>query len=151
MLGRRLILNVIFWYITSLCMQILSQNNSITISETFKASFAFHAVVDTSVVSASSVVESDWSTFRRVHCAVISHQQRLRSIKTVAKIYQPRKKMRRNIMAGNQYSKLVQGDEEIACQFVRRENHSHENDAKRRLITACVFCTVFIICEVIGK
>lgn len=53
-------------------------------------------------------------------------------------------------MAGNQYSKLSQGDEEIACEFVRRENQSPENDARRRLITACVFCTVFIICEVIG-
>ena len=54
-------------------------------------------------------------------------------------------------MAGNQYSKLAQADEEIACQFVSREKNSHDNDAKRRLITACVFCTVFIICEVIGK
>lgn len=54
-------------------------------------------------------------------------------------------------MAGNQYSKLTQADEEIACQFVSREKNSHDNDAKRRLITACVFCTVFIICEVVGK
>lgn len=54
-------------------------------------------------------------------------------------------------MAGNQYSKLSLGDEEIACEFVRRENQSPENDARRRLITACVFCIVFIICEVIGK
>lgn len=54
-------------------------------------------------------------------------------------------------MAGNQYSKLAQADEEIACQFVPREKQIHENDARRRLITACVFCTVFIICEVIGK
>lgn len=54
-------------------------------------------------------------------------------------------------MAGNQYSKLAQADEEIACQFVPKEKHIHENDAKRRLITACVFCTVFIICEVIGE
>ena len=54
-------------------------------------------------------------------------------------------------MAGNQYLKLSQGDEEIACEFVRRENQSHENDARRRLITACVFCSVFIICEVIGE
>lgn len=88
---------------------------------------------------------------RGVHCVTISHQRRLRSINTVSKIYQSRKKMRRKIMAGNQYSKLSQGDEEIACEFVRRENQSHENDARRRLITACVFCTVFIICEVIGK
>ncbi|XP_078376959.1 proton-coupled zinc antiporter SLC30A8-like [Oculina patagonica] len=58
--------------------------------------------------------------------------------------------MRRKNMAGNQYSKLAQADEEIACQFVPKEKHIHENDAKRRLITACVFCTVFIICEVIG-
>ena len=59
---RALILNGTFCYITSLCMQILNWNNSITISETFKSSFAFHAVVDTSVVSAHSVVEPDWST-----------------------------------------------------------------------------------------
>lgn len=54
-------------------------------------------------------------------------------------------------MAGNHYSKLAQADEEIACQFVSREKHSHENDARRRLIIACAFCTVFIICEVIGE
>lgn len=53
-------------------------------------------------------------------------------------------------MAGNQYSKLSQGDEENPCEFVKRVKQSHENDARRRLITACVFCTVFIICEVIG-
>ena len=133
-------------------MQILNRNNSITISGTFKSSFAFHAVVDTSVVSAHSDVEPDWSTtFHRVHCVTVSRWRRLRSINTVSKIYQSRKKMRRNIMAGNQYSKLSRGDEEIACEFARRENQSHENDARRRLITACVFCTVFIICEVIGK
>ena len=54
-------------------------------------------------------------------------------------------------MAGKEYSKLAQADEEIACQFVRQEKHSHENDAKKRLIIACVFCSVFIVCEVIGK
>ena len=54
-------------------------------------------------------------------------------------------------MAGNQYSKLSRGDEGSVCEFVRRENQSHESDARRRLITACVFCSVFIICEVIGE
>lgn len=53
-------------------------------------------------------------------------------------------------MAGNDYSKLAQGDEEITCKFVRKEKHSHESDARKRLIIACVFCTLFIICEVIG-
>lgn len=54
-------------------------------------------------------------------------------------------------MAGNEYSKLSQADEEIACQFVVKGKHRHENDARKRLITACLFCTVFIICEVTGK
>ena len=54
-------------------------------------------------------------------------------------------------MAGNEYSKLSQADEETACQFVVQEKHRHEIDARKRLITACLFCTVFIICEVTGK
>ena len=73
MIERQLILNGIFWCINWLCMQILNQSNSVTISGTFKASFAFHAVVDTSVVSAPSVIESDWSTFHRVDCVAISN------------------------------------------------------------------------------
>lgn len=59
--------------------------------------------------------------------------------------------MKRNAMAGNEYSKLSQADEEIACQFVIQEKHRPEIDARKRLITACLFCTVFIICEVTGK
>ena len=48
-------------------MQIFSQRNSNTPSGTLRLRlFLFHAVVDSSVVFTSSVVESDWSTFRRV-------------------------------------------------------------------------------------
>ena len=36
-------------------------------------------------------------------------------------------------MAGGEYSKLSQADEETGCQFVRQEKHRHENDARRRL------------------
>lgn len=53
-------------------------------------------------------------------------------------------------MAGNEYSKLTQADEEIGCQFVKKEKDSRENDARKSLIIACAFCTVFIVCEVIG-
>lgn len=59
--------------------------------------------------------------------------------------------MKRKAMAGGEYSKLSQADEETGCQFVRQEKHRHENDARRRLVTACLFCVVFIICEVTGK
>jgi len=58
--------------------------------------------------------------------------------------------MRKKVMAVNEYKKLSQADEEIACQFARQEKHRHGNDARKRLITACLFCTVFITCEVIG-
>ena len=71
MVERRL--TRIFWNISSLCMQILNGNNSITISGTFKLRLLFMLFVDTSVVSAASVVEPDWSTFYRVHCVAISH------------------------------------------------------------------------------
>lgn len=50
-----------------------------------------------------------------------------------------------------EYSKLSQADEEIACQFETQSRQRHENDARKRLITACLFCTVFIACEVTGK
>lgn len=53
-------------------------------------------------------------------------------------------------MKGDEYKKLSQADEEIACQFAVQEKRRHEIDARKRLITACVFCTVFIICEVTG-
>lgn len=59
--------------------------------------------------------------------------------------------MKRKAMAGGEYSKLSQADEETGCHFVRQEKHRHENDARRRLVTACLFCVVFIICEVTGK
>ena len=73
MIERRLTLNGIFWNITSLCMQILNRINSITISGTFKLRLLFMLFVDTSVASASSVVEPDWSRFRCVLCIAISH------------------------------------------------------------------------------
>ena len=69
----------------------------------------------------------------------------------VTEIYRPAHKMRRNIMARNEYSKLTQGDEEIGCQFIKKEKDSHEHDVRKRLIIACAFCTVFIICEVVGE
>lgn len=50
-----------------------------------------------------------------------------------------------------EYARLSQTDEEIACQFETQSRQRHENDARRRLITACLFCTVFIVCEVTGK
>lgn len=59
--------------------------------------------------------------------------------------------MKRKAMAGGEYSKLSQADEETSCQFVRQEKHRHENDARRRLVTACLFCVLFIICEVTGR
>ena len=73
MILRWLILNGILFYHFALYANFESEH-SITISGTFKSSFAFHAVVDTSVASAHSVVKSDWSTtFHRVLCVTTSH------------------------------------------------------------------------------
>ncbi|XP_068670496.1 proton-coupled zinc antiporter SLC30A8-like [Montipora capricornis] len=58
--------------------------------------------------------------------------------------------MRKKVMKEKEYSKLSQADEEIACQYVSQPKHRHENDARKRLITACLFCTVFIVCEIAG-
>jgi len=49
-----------------------------------------------------------------------------------------------------EYSRLSQADEEIACKFDTQSRQRHENDARKRLIIACLFCTVFIVCEVTG-
>ena len=53
-------------------MQILRQQFKYSIGDfSFACFFSFHAVVDSSVVFTSRVVESDWYTFRRVlHVAI---------------------------------------------------------------------------------
>ena len=59
--------------------------------------------------------------------------------------------MRRSVTMAREYSRLSQADEEIACKFDTQSRQRHENDARKRLIIACLFCTVFIVCEVTGK